>query len=257
MKLHKFISSFLLVILFGVQFAFACEAPNSNSYPPLSVNGGWIIFNEVELPDQKDQQTQVMGLGISYADCSSRETKLISRLPYLTDLGKIQDAFMWNIIEGQQELFVIHSVPIRSATGMGYASDYYSVLAFSRNRDNFMIDQALSDYLGRGADVIDINSDDDKMLYVYPYKTKNSITTELSSSNYKEWKRKEMPERIIAKKATIYSSQSMADATKMYLVPGDRVRVEDIAAGWLSVRYITAKKSEIRGWILCSNVKGC
>jgi hypothetical protein len=43
----------------------------------------------------------------------------------------------------------------------------------------------------------------------------------------------------------------------MYLVPGDKVDVEMISAGWVLMRYMTANKREIKGWVMCSDLDGC
>lgn len=242
--------------IFGAQ-ALACEAPKQMPYPSLAVDGGWAVFGEMPLPKQEKVSNPVMGLSLSFLDCSSGVSKLISSLPYLTDPGQIQDAFIEGTENGHNELFVIHSVPIRSATGMGYASDYYTVLVFVKNGSGFSSDQRLTDYFGRGADVIDPDDDADRFIYSYPYKTKDSIVAKLKSKGYERWAGGTMSEFPVINKATIYSTQSTGSATKMYLVPGDKVDVEIISAGWVLMRYMTPNKREIKGWVMCSDLDGC
>lgn len=185
--------------------------------------------------------------------------QFISRLPYLTEPGHIHAAFMEKEVEGRMIAFVIHRVPIRSATGMGYASDYYSVFAFSRAGDNFSLDRRLSDYFGQGADVLDLDdeSNDDRFVYLFPYKTKESIVRKLRSDEYRSWMDKKNQNFTVINKASIYSERSTGSATKMYLVPGDRVKVEVIEAGWISMSYLARKGIEINGWLMCSDVVGC
>ncbi|MCU1749388.1 hypothetical protein NTD87_07945 [Pseudomonas sp. 6D_7.1_Bac1] len=245
------------VIFFGASYAFACEAPKDAPYPPLAVEGGVIVFSSIAVLEDEGKPNPEMGLGVSFLDCSTGITKFISRLPYVADPGEVRDVFTENVVSGENELFVIHSAPIRAFTGVSYGSDYFSVMVFHKAEGGFTLDKKLTDYFGSGADVLSPDDNDDKPIYTYPFKTRDAVVSQLASKNYRGWASDNLPDLNVNKKTSIYSLKSMATDTKMYLVKGDKVKQEAVSAGWVSILYTTAKKKEIRGWVLCENVDGC
>jgi hypothetical protein len=255
---YGFIRSLFFVMCFGAANAFACDAPSDAPYPPLAVDGGMVVFSSIAVLEDEGKPNPEMGLGISFLDCSTGIMKLIARLPYVADPGEVQDAFTETLVSGDKELFVIHSAPIRAFTGISYGSDYFSVLAFHKTEEGFTPDKKLTDYFGSGADVLSPdNESDDRPIFTYPFKTRDSVVSQLSSKNYRNWESGDFSELVVNKKTSIYSSQSMMNATKMYLIKGDKVKRESVSAGWVYILYATAKKKEIRGWVPCVNVDGC
>ncbi|NUU38173.1 hypothetical protein HNQ83_24340 [Pseudomonas sp. C2B4] len=198
-----------------------------------------------------------MGLGVSFLDCSTGITKLIARLPFLADPGEVRDVFTANVANGDNELFIIHSAPIRAYTGVNYGSDYFSVMAFHKNEGGFTIDKKLTDYFGSGADVMPPNDNESTPIYTYPFKTRHSVTSQLSSKNYLNWANDELLELTVNQKTYIYSFQAIAGITRMYLIKGDKITQKTISAGWIQFLYTTANKKEIHGWIPCKNADGC
>ncbi|EIK93159.1 hypothetical protein PMM47T1_28251 [Pseudomonas sp. M47T1] len=207
--------------------------------------------------EQQGVPNPEMGLSVSFLDCSTGVSKFVERLPYIADAGQIQDAFLARTSKDEQEVFLIHSVPFRASGGVSLGSDYFTVLVYRRTDDGFVQDKKLTEYFGSGADIISIRDDDEKTLYSYPFKTQEDIKRQLSSDNYHSWFTGMPIERVVNSKASIYSMQSTSGDTGMYLVKGDRVKQERYSAGWVYILYVTAKKKEIRGWVLCERINGC
>lgn len=247
----------VFLIFFGASYASACEAPSEAPYPPLAIEGGMIFFSSIAVLEDEGKPNPEMGLSVSFLDCSTGIKEFIARLPYVADPGEVRDAFTGSVLNGDKELFVIHSAPIRAFTGINYGSDYFSVMVFHKTKEGFTSDKKLTGYFGSGADVISSGDNGDKKIYTYPFKTRSAVVSQLSSKSYRGWASENLPELVVNKKTSIYSLQSMASATKMYLIKGDKVKQEAVSAGWISILYITAKKKEIRGWVPCENVDGC
>ncbi|MFJ2364911.1 hypothetical protein ACIPIN_14660 [Pseudomonas sp. NPDC087697] len=258
MILFQRLARFLAFVIFcGASYAFACEAPNEAPYPPLAVEGGMIVFSSIAVLEDEGKPNPEMGLGVSFLDCSTGIAKFISRLPYVAGPGEVRDVFTENVVNGDKELFVIHSAPIRAFTGISYGSDYFSVMVFHKVEGGFTSDKKLTDYFGSGADVLSPDDNDDKPIYTYPFKARDAVVSQLASKNYRGWASGNLPDLNVNKKTSIYSLKSMASDTDMYLIKGDKVKQEAVSAGWVSIVYTTAKKKEIRGWVLCENVDRC
>ncbi|WP_256585839.1 YciI family protein [Pseudomonas sp. ICMP 460] len=254
----KFTGTLFLFTCLCAPPAYACEPDKSDaSYPPLSVGGGFLVFGPVAVLEDEGKSTPEMGIGVSFIDCSTGAIKFIARLPYVADPGVVEDAFVADVAPGNTTIFIIHSAPIRAFTGVSYGSDYFSVMVFHQKGKNFLLDQKLTDYLGSGADVVIHAADNDISIYTYPYKARGAIIDKLKSKSYKRWLSGSPTELTVARKAVIYSSMTVADPTKMYLVKGDKVMQESVSAGWVSILYKTVKGKKIRGWLLCDDVGGC
>ncbi|NVZ57948.1 hypothetical protein HX797_16920 [Pseudomonas edaphica] len=247
----------LIIILLCSPYVYACEPAKRSSYPQLAIDGGFIIFHAVAVLEDEGEPSPEMGIGISFLNCANGEENFIARLPYVADPGEVQDAFIADSANGKDELFVIHSAPIRAFTGINYGSDYFSVMAFRREEDRYSLDKNLTEYLGSGADVVDRQGDVDVPIYIYPYKSRAAVFLKLSSRSYLDWANKIARNLTVIDRAEIYSSMSIANSTEMYLVKGDRVRLEQVSAGWGYILYVTAKGKEIHGWILCEKLGGC
>ncbi|EPM52433.1 hypothetical protein [Pseudomonas syringae] len=248
---------FILLAFFVTPSTFACEAAKDNPYPPLKVDGGFIVFESTPVLEDEGKPNPEMGLGISFLDCTAEEKKFIARLPYVADPGEVVDAFLADIGNGSKDVFIIHSAPIRAFTGVSYGSDYFSVMAFQKVSNGYELDKKITGYFGSGADVVLRSEDSDKPLYTYPYKKRDAIIAKIASDSYSSWLKGKSLELEVVEKTPIYSSAAIAHKTKMYLVRGDKVNQEVVSAGWISIAYKSAKGKEIRGWVLCESVNGC
>lgn len=237
--------------------SYACESDAKSSYPPLTIDGGSLVFEPVAVLEDVGKPDPEMGIGLSFLDCSTGIKTFIARMPYVADPGEVQDAFLVSIAGDRQELFIIHSAPVRAFTGVSYGSDYFNVMAFNKRGTIFTFDKAISDYFGAGADVVIHREENDVPVYTYPFKTQEKIVEQLKSDRFRDWYNHALPELTVVDKAFIYSSMAIADRSKMYLVKGDRVKQEAVSAGWISILYKTAKGKDIRGWVLCEAVGGC
>lgn len=244
-----------LACIIGWAVAYAdVETP---PFPPLAVSGGMIVFGMKPVLEQEGSPDPDMGLSLSFLDSSTGTLKFVERLPYIADAGQIQDAFMVNTAEDQKELFIIHSVAFRASGGVSLGSDYFTVLVYRRENGSFVQDKALSEYFGSGADILSIQGDVERSLYTYPFKTRGDILRQLTRVSYHQWVAGGPIERTVGAKTSIYSMQSTSGDTGMYLIKGDRVLQEKFSAGWVSIRYVTKKNKEIRGWVLCEDIGGC
>lgn len=255
-KVRCVLQVMIFLLSLSVSFVYACEPPKEAPYPPLLVEGGMIVFDSVAVLEDEGKSDPEMGLRVSFLNCSTGVIQFISRLPFIADTGNVQDAFLKDI-RGGDYLFVIHSAPIRAFTGVRHGSDYFSVLVFQRTGSGFVFDKKLTDYFGSGADTLSQDVDDDKIIYSYPYKNRDAVIEKVESKSFNSWLSGDLVEFTVKQKTSIYSSGNMVDDTKMYLISGDKVKVEAISAGWVSMLYTTTKGKKIRGWVLCNNLNGC
>ncbi|MEE5129847.1 hypothetical protein V2J82_05285 [Pseudomonas alliivorans] len=248
----------LLAVLF-TQCAFstaACERPNGKAFDSLSVGDGAIVFDFVPVDDNSGiaRSGDQLGINVYHVKCSDGTKSLVGDLPYLAATGLVRAAFLADTGSGS-ELFVIHSVDIRSDAGMRYSSDYYSVHVYRPTASGYTKDERLSRYFGDGADVL--NEDYKRELYTFPYKNQLSILAKLNSDAYRRWRSGSSVKLVINTKAFLHEAPTLADKTRMYLVAGDQVQQIGVEAGWLSVSYRTVKGKVIDGWIQCSDADGC
>ncbi|MBU6960600.1 hypothetical protein KRR23_23000 [Pseudomonas sp. CVAP len=251
-------SAFVIFSVIYSVSALACDVKVGSAFPSLPVENGAVVFDEA--PIEKDpgdtSADEQMGIDVNFVSCSDGTKKLIGKLPFLADTGKVRAAFFARTgQEAKESLFVIHSVEIHSDTGVKYSGDYYTVHVYQNTVNGYVRDERLSTYFGNGGDIL---SDDYKdFVYVFPYKSESSIIEKLASASYKNWCMGAPVNLAINKKTSIHSSPVLADVTRMYLVAGDKVKQEGVEAGWLSIMFKTPKGKEIRGWIKCENADGC
>ncbi|WP_231676840.1 hypothetical protein [Pseudomonas quasicaspiana] len=246
-----------LLMFFGVPDAYSCEADKDAPYPPLIVDGGLLVFESTPVLEDEGKPNPEMGLGISFLDCNSSMKKFVARLPYVADPGKVKDAFVGNRGDDHEDVFVIHSAPIRAFTGVSYGSEYFSVIAFHKVAGGYALDSRITAFFGSGADVVLRGEDSDKPLYTYPYKSRSDVVAKLASEKYLKWLQGRPVKLEVIRKTYLYSSMAIAYKTKMYLIKGDRVGQEAVSAGWNYIVYKNAKGKEIKGWVLCEDVDGC
>ncbi|MBX8487484.1 hypothetical protein [Pseudomonas cichorii] len=237
---------------------FSCEVLEGKAFRSISVENGIITFDLVPIDeDARDTSTgDQLGIDINFFNCNTGDRSQIGQLPFLADTGEVKAAFLAHAEQGsEKELFVIHGVEIRSDTGVKYSGDYYSVHVYKKSPNGYTKDDKLSRYFGEGGDIL---ADDYKeVVYLFPYKSKDSVTSRLQSEAYKKWSSDAPVTLVVNKKSSLYNSPVLADMSRMYLVAGDKVTQEAVEAGWISVVHKTAKGKLIRGWIQCGNVDGC
>lgn len=237
---------------------YACEFSDGKAFPSLTVEEGAIVFDLVSIEKEPGDASagEQLGIDVNFLNCNDGSKKIIGQLPFLADTGKVRAAFFTDAEQDEvNELFVIHSVEIRSDAGVRYSGDYYTVVVYRKNHDGYVQDDRLTKYFGSGGDILD--NDYQEFLYVFPYKDQSSISDKLASRSYKEWRSGKPVNLVVNRKSPLYISPVLADITGMYLVAGDKVKQESVEAGWLSVLYRTAKGNVIRGWIQCANADGC
>lgn len=248
----------LFVSAFFTFSIFACEPPQGDAFKHIPVEGGAIIFDyaPIEKESGDTSKTEEVGIDVNLYKCSGQARELIGQLPYLADTGKVRDAFLYDADgAGEKKLFVIHSVEIRSDTGVKYSGEYYSVNVYKVEGGRYVRDDRLSTYFGDGGDVWAENYKG--FLYTFPYKSEMSVLEKLNSKSYSAWRSGTPVTLVVNKKTPIFVSPVLADVTHMYLVPGDKVWQDAVEAGWLSIVYKTSKGKEVRGWIQCGNADGC
>lgn len=249
---------FLTISIFITCNVFACDTPQVAAFKAIPLDGAAIVFDfvSIEKESSNTSHSHEIGIDVIFFRCSDGTKTLIGQLPYLADTGKIEDAFLYGTDNGTAEgLFVIHSVEIRSDTGVNYSGRYYTINVYKKDGDNFTRNEQLSTYFGKGGDIFD--EDYKELLYIFPYKNKISILRSLKSEAYKKWRAGAPVNLVINKKTAIHNSPVLADVTRMYLLAGDVVSQSEVEAGWLSVIYKTSKGKEVRGWIQCENADGC
>lgn len=247
----------ILSVMYSVNL-FACDVQGGKAFPSLSVATGVIVFDETPLEKEPGDTSadEQIGIDVNFVSCRDGAKKLIGQLPFLADTGKVRAAFFARTgQDAKDSLFVIHSVEIRSDTGVKYSGDYYTVHVYQDSANGYVRDERLSTYFGNGGDILSDNYKD--FVYVFPFKSESSITEKLASASYGSWLMGVPVGLAINKKTSIYSSPVLADVTRMYLVAGDKVKQEGVEAGWLSIMFKTPKGKEIRGWIQCRDADGC
>jgi len=191
--------------------------------------------------------------GISlYSVISSETPKLVYEFPYAGSEGTITDAFSLPVGgRGEEMLFVIHRIEARGSWDL--VKDIHSVSVIRRQGDTLVLDKKRSRFFDLGGDNID---EEGRSTYVYPYKDKKSVEDAVNSKLFNT---------IIADKKIIgtilektFLSEGRAEpipqySSKMYLIKGDRVLVEDSTAGWCRVSYQTKVKMITR-WTQCKSI---
>lgn len=253
-----FIRVLLFVMTVCTTRTQACEMDRaSGSYPPLLVDGGFLVFGPIEVLEDEGKLDPEMGIGVSFIDCSTGTRSFIARLPYVADPGEVKDAFLLKTLSDDKEVFVIHSAPIHAFTGVSYNSDYFSVIVFNRENGKFFIDRKLTDYFGSGADIVIYGDDGDTPIYTYPYKLRGAVVDKLNAESYKHWFDGSIQEVTITSDVLLYSTMTVADPTEIHLMKGSKIVKESISAGWAHVLYKSVIGKEVRGWILCEDIGGC
>lgn len=249
----KFFLGFCFMLIAGA--SMACVDPKNEKLHTVETGGGYVFFRTNPVAPEFGGNGQDQDITIYYDDCTGSGEKLVGHLPFLAATGKVVDAFISNV-NGSDKLFVIHNVLIGSETQPGDTGDYYSILVFTRTENSYSEDYRLTKYFGKGSD-INSTEYEPKPIYTFPYKTRQAITGQIRSENFKHWYNGENLHAVVKNKINIYEIPSIAMKTKMYLIPGDDVILKTIEGGWTSITYQTKKRRKIEGWIPCESLGGC
>lgn len=255
-----------LLCVFFLNFAINTSYANSSAcaektaedlYSPILLNDGTAIrFRKSET--SIDSDGNVFPIIIVGQECNTKIETQFAELPYLGDPGEVDSAFLADSdFDGKAELFVIHRVTLYSDTGIIYGSDYFTTLVYRRlDSQNYERNERISAYFGEGGDVLS-SPTSEKLIYDYPYKTKDAIKSRLASAQYKAWFGQSRITTRILRKTYLHDQANVTDKTSKYLIAGDEVLVLDQKAGWLEIVFHNKKKGDIKGWIQCKDTLEC
>jgi len=238
------------------QVAYSCTDEKGSGYPSLKADGGFVVFDEVLLGESERTsiQSDEMGINVGFYDCITGTKNLIGELPYLASTGKVEAAFFADANrDGVDELFVLHRVGIRSDTGVLYAGDYYTVLIYSKSSQGYSINNRISNYFGRGGDIL-ADRDESNLAYEFPYKSEKAIRQKLSATNYLRWLQGNTVEFLTKHKTLLYETPILSDGTINFLPEGTSVIQNEVEAGWISV---TSDRLGDSGWVRCGDIDAC
>ncbi len=251
---------FLLLILFFVSAATAVAGDRACSdiglrqaYPSIEVRGITACFVYTKTDVQYEGQLSRDPDGISvYSISESEKPTLVYEFPYAGTEGKINDAFLLTVDGVHDEmLFVIHS--IETPRSWESVSDVYDVSVIKLQGEVLIQDLKLSRFFRLGGDLVDTQG---RPTYIYPYKDKKSVEETVRSPLFHAINASTPIEGTIQEKSFLYGGDSepaMQDPSKMYLIKGDQITLEDSMAGWCKVSY-AAKAKLIRMWVQCKTI---
>lgn len=254
----EMIKLILLLSFFFGSTAFASNEKCSNvglreAYKSMSTNGLDICFAYTKSDVRAEKKLSSDPDEISlYSVAPSKKPKLIFQFPYAGTEGTITDAFFFTA-EGKFEetLFIIHRM--EAPKSWDSVSDIYSVSVFRWEGDSLLPDQKRTRFFDIGGDTIDEHG---QSTYMYPYKDKKSIESAIASPLFLTVVADEKVTGTIMEKTFLHDggSEPLPEySSKMYLIKGDRVLVEDTTAGWCRVLYQTKVKI-IKKWAQCRSI---
>jgi hypothetical protein len=243
-----------------------CSAiDGDDARPPLSVDNGTFCFKLQPLLDSKgnlvlgeDRQIHV------YSIQQGREAVKLGELPYLARTGNVEDAFQLDVNQdGKNDVVVIHSAEIRrSHTGGCQTSPWYSTLVYMRKEAGFEYDGRASGWFGDGFDFVEGEStpgietcDDDKLMYVHPYKTRDAVEKAISGSPFTSLTTDDTPlAATVIRKSWLSLYDDFDSKTNKYLIAGDKVLVNRVTKGVCQITYSGGKKP-LQMWMQCDALK--
>jgi hypothetical protein len=226
-----------------------------DAHQPLTVANGILCFKLQPVLDKEgfpllDEEKQIY-VFLIYKD---QQAIKIQELPYLATTGKVEDAFQLDVNQdGKEDVVVIHSAEITSYTGTCKASPWYSILILKQTESNFEYDERASNWFGNGGDLCE--GDIGKIIYVFPFKTKETIIKALMSSSLRSFLVNDVPRfALLNRKSWLYDAAVGGVRTKKYLIAGDKVRVDGVQANMCQITY-TGGKKPLQMWLLCDALK--
>lgn len=249
----SFLFSFVVLILIFSRSVFSCSVVNESSiYPQLPDGDSFITFHKEIIEDISINDYQIM---LSHDNCNVQINYKIDTLPYFNSPGKIKSAFIDNKNK-DKNIYIIHGTEVAWHDGepYGYASDFFDISVYKYINDKYIFDERASQYFGRGSDLFDIKSSDQKTVYSFPYKSKESILKSINSDIYKNWMLDKETTATINQKSFLYLGPRIHSVTKKYLIAGDEITITEVNSGWIKIRYKNKIKNIIiDGWIKQKN----
>jgi hypothetical protein len=259
---------FALLALTGSSLAFgdtSCSViDGDDARPSLSVDNGTICFKLQHLLDKKGNPLIDEDMQISvYFVQQEQEPIKIGELPYMATTGNIEDVFQLDADkDGKKDIIIIHSAEIRAYTGSCKASPWYSISIYRQTESGFEYNRRASSWFGDGLDLADGSAEpdketcnNDKLIYVYPYKTRDVIEQALSSSPFSKLMTNAASlAATVVRKSNLYNGTTVEAKTKKYLIAGDKVMVDRVEADWCLITY-TGGKKPLQMYVLCNDLK--
>jgi hypothetical protein len=185
-----------------------------------------------------------------------QQNQKITRVSNWVISGEIGDAFNLDVDkDGKEDVVVVNANEINTYTGTCISSPWYSVSVFKQIKSGFEYDRRASEWLGWGADICDEKDPAEKVIYVFPYKTKEAIDKALSTSPFVSFIVNDAAlSATVIRKSWLYESSTVATKTNKYLIAGDKVIVEKFMAGLCKITY-TGSKNPLQMWLLCNALK--
>ncbi|WP_150539454.1 hypothetical protein [Actinobacillus vicugnae] len=203
--------------------------------------------------------------GFSVVQNDKNSKKIIWVAPFLAQQPELSFAFFDEIKDRGNYLIVsIKIQPSYNQTGIPYVGDYFIYTAFRLDNGIYKLDEALSDFLGSGGDIYDIQDVNDssviepKIIYIYPYKTEKEVRSALNSNLFKFWSlnRNEVIKGEIMRKTLLQDVPNYVQGEKRYLIKGDEFILKNISSKWLMIEYKKNKRI-ITGWVRCIDTNIC
>ncbi|MEZ0470344.1 FG-GAP repeat domain-containing protein [Luteimonas salinilitoris] len=254
---------FIAIALSGCQTVSAlsdCAIDNlQQAAPPIYDGNKAICFMLKPLTDESGRNPSNEEPQVSiYIYNQNGEHENLDDLPYLAGTGKVRGSFFLDANnDGNSDIFVIHSIEIRSDTGENYVSDYYTVSVYTENGGKYERNEKISKWFGTGGDIaepIDQTNKDYNIIYEFPYKTKESIESSINSPIYQNWLSGRQLSGTIREKASLHSFPVVADKTRSYLIAEDRVIIKSETAGWCEIQYLSESNELINMWTECTKI---
>ena len=223
------------------------------AFSSINVQGVMACFLYTEAGVQQEGQLSRDPDGVSvYSISKSGKSALVYEFPYAGTKGEINDVFLLSVDDARDDmLFVIHSV--ETPRSWNTVSDVYDVSVIGLQDGALVQDRKLSRFFDLGGDLVDAQG---APSYIYPYKDRKSVEDAIRSPAFQAVNSSASIKGTIKEKTFLYgggAEPTMQDPSKMYLIKGDQITVEDSMAGWCKVSY-AAKTKLITMWVQCKSI---
>lgn len=222
------------------------------AYSSLDIHGAKACFvYTMEAGNEEKHSRDPNGISL-YSVTLFNSPKLVYKFPRTGTKGEITEAFFLPVAGVDEEmLFVIHRM--EAPRSWDSISDIYNVSALRWESGALHLDQKRARFFDLGGDTID---EQGRSTFAYPYKDKKSVEAAISSPLFYSVIADNKITGTILEKTFLHDGDSEPlpqKSSKMYLIKGDRVVVEDSMAGWCRVSY-QPKVKIIKKWAQCKSI---
>jgi hypothetical protein len=223
------------------------------AYSSLDIHGAKACFVYTMASTENEEKHSRDPNGISlYSVTLSNNPKLVYEFPYAGTKGEIAEAFFLPVAGvDEKTLFLIHRM--EAPRSWDSVSDIYNVSVLRWEGEALLLDQKRTRFFDLGGDTVD---EQGRLTFAYPYKDKKSVEAAISSPLFYTIIANKRITGTILEKTFLHDGDSEPlpqNSSKMYLIKGDRVLVEDSMAGWCRVSY-QAKVKIIKKWAQCKSI---